>query len=119
MAIIADCPCDCAMHASLDVELERMLSRLEIRVGTPLFISSAGRCKKHNAEVGGSETSKHLIRDGTALAVDVYPVLGTKSPTQIAHIANKMGFKGIGIYKGHVHLDMRPTGLARWPKELW
>lgn len=121
MIVIADCPCDCAMIADLDDTLARMLVRLEIRLGSPLFYTSRGRCEKHNKEVGGSPTSKHIIAPGTrqVLAVDVKSIMGDKTPDQIARAADELGFKGIGIYPGHVHLDNRPGPVARWPKELW
>lgn len=120
--LMAICPCsDCGFQGELGYDFYPMLIQLEIRLGTPLFITSSGRCEKHNKFVGGSPTSKHIFEPGsqTVRAVDLNSINGSVTPTQIAYEADKMGFKGIGIYKGHVHLDMRTTGTWRSPDSLW
>lgn len=98
--------CDApAMNAGF---MER-LNALRHDWGRPLIVNSAARCAEHNAKVGGSPTSKHLL----GIAVDLRA--NTPNDAQaLAALAEKHGFRGIGIAKTFVHLDMREGPTARW-----
>ncbi len=119
--IVADCSCHCAAEAYLDQTLIRMLSRLERRLETPLFITSSGRCVEYNTAVGGSNHSQHLIDPITreVRAVDITSADWFAQRHKIIQVADNLGFKGIGIYPGHRHLDLRLGIPARWPKNKW
>lgn len=98
------CPCgecDGEMKPSFMVRLVEMRKALNF----PFPVSSAFRCKQHNADVGGVKNSYHLL----GRAVDI-SVTHDHAYTIIAN-AKKYGFYGVGVsqkgYKRFIHLDDR------------
>lgn len=75
--------------------------------GKPIVITSAHRCKEHNARVGGKKDSQHL-----KLAFDC--AIPAEEQEDFVAMAENVGFTGIGVYpsRGFVHLDMGPR--RRW-----
>lgn len=61
---------------------------------------STYRCESYNAIKGGSKHSAHI----TGEAVDI-PAKSARVKRKIVNIAVNMGFQGIGVYNGHIHLD--------------
>lgn len=101
------CKCGCNRIGGYPINLKRLLSCLERMTefaGTKPVITSAYRCAEHNAEVGGVKNSYHC-RD---MAADLY--IPGINLNQIARLARKSGFTGIGKYvqKGFVHCDIGP-----------
>lgn len=65
-------------------------------------ISSGYRSKTHNAKVGGAKNSYHL----KGKALDLVPNMECKLTYRaIAIYAKRVGFKGIIVYEGHIHVD--------------
>lgn len=93
----------------VSVHLLDKLEELRARLNAPLVIKSGFRCMKHNKEIGGAEHSKHIFGE----AVDVHNVRPWLRATLI-HEAHRIGFKGFGFYRGHIHLDIRAEGPACW-----
>lgn len=98
-------------------ELVEKLEKFRTLCGNkPMTISNGTRCLKHNKKVGGAmpdekkgtKGSQHLF--GTA--ADVQKVSGL-TVDQMAKLAEKAGFNGIGKYNWGVHVDVRKTP-ARW-----
>jgi uncharacterized protein YcbK (DUF882 family) len=109
-----DCPCaECAgTHAAISPRLIESLEELRAQLDSRLVITSGYRCPAHNARVGGAPPSKHLL----GIAVDVLPPRGF-SPDTLAATAKKIPLfanGGIGVYKKHVHLDVRHGGPVFW-----
>lgn len=94
--------CPCCKKVMLDSKLFKGLVTLRVILNRPIRISSGYRCKKENTRVKGYETSYHLA--GMATDIKVKDI----SINDLADIAEGVGFKGIGIYKKHLHLDVRP-----------
>ena len=88
-------------------ELLRRLQELRNRVGRPVYINSGYRNREHNARVGGTPNSYHL----RGMAADIR-VTGM-NPGDLAKAAREVGFRGIGIYRTFVHVDVRPN-RAEW-----
>lgn len=93
-------------------------------VAGPLKVTSGIRCPTHNAEVGGAKRSKHLPnKDGFCVASDITYATGTLSNRRILKLyvlADQIGgFKGIGLYKGRIHVDSREGRRARWIDHFW
>ncbi len=78
-----------------------MLDAARDEAGIPFVINRGCSCVKHNAEVGGSETSSHL----PGLAIDI----GCKTSKERWLIVNALvgaGFRRIGIGETFIHADM-------------
>jgi len=103
------CPCcgECKMDDNFLVKLQK----LRDVVGFPLIISSAYRCKDHNASVGGVTTSQHKYGKAADIIVNHYT---SKRRYFILSSAFKLKFSGIGIYKEFIHLDTREERKSLW-----
>jgi uncharacterized protein YcbK (DUF882 family) len=108
------CHCGCGFD-TVDFELAKVLQDVvdHFQEGTltkiRIHINSGCRCKKHNANEGGSLKSKHLI----GRAADFY--LEHIHPDKVAdYLESKYHDKyGIGRYIGRTHFDSR-RAMARW-----
>jgi len=76
----------------------------------PIYITSSYRCSEYNQKVGGIKSSYHML--GLAADIQVEGV----SALDLLEYAEMINFAGIGFYekKNFLHLDVRPTKLARW-----
>ena len=93
-----DCPC-CGENRMKRSVME-LLDMARNVSGVPYKISSGYRCKAHNTEVGGKETSSHLSGD----AADIL----AENSSQRFHIIDGLihvGFLRIGIGKDFIHAD--------------
>lgn len=93
------CKCGCE-DSDMDRFFLLMLDALRRECGRPLSVTSAKRCPKHNAKVGGTSDSAHLL----GKAADISAVTG-REKFQIVQAAMTIGFKRIGVAKGFVHVD--------------
>ena len=96
-------------EVKIDPELVEKLEKLRKRIGQPLIINSGYRTPEHNKSVGGADGSLHL----PGKATDIAKVKGL-TIDEMAVIAQKMGFDGIGKYNWGIHVDVRENGPARW-----
>ena len=112
-----ECKCGCIMPEFVKkniVELAENLQVLRDEVGR-LDLTNAYRCKAHNADVGGSVNSQHLLGKAADIKSSYF------TPSEIAETVNDMMktemFKigGIGIYNTFTHVDIRGS-RARWSK---
>lgn len=100
----------------LDEELVVLLQCIREHFGKPVYITSGYRTAAHNAAVGGSKSSQHLL--GRAADIQVAGV----SVEDVASYAEALmpDWGGVGRYpvkagrtKGWVHVDTRPN-KSRW-----
>lgn len=88
--------------------LER-LEQMRREFGSDILINSGYRCKKHNAEAGGSPRSWHLL-----FATDISPAEHDPDTLKALYkLALELEFGGVGLYEKHIHLDIRPEPV-RW-----
>jgi len=99
--------CRCCGQVKVDSRLVDKLQMFRYVIGRPIIITSGYRCPEHNRAVGGAPKSKHM--EGIAADIRVEGM----TPKQVAELADKAGFTGIGIYDNFVHLDIRKDP-ARW-----
>lgn len=94
-------------------ELATNLEVLRAHFNAPIAVNSAYRSPEHNASVGGSKNSQHLL----GKASDI--VIKGVSPDEVADAIEfliEMGLMkegGIGRYNTFTHYDVRGT-KARW-----
>ncbi|GAB6181739.1 D-Ala-D-Ala carboxypeptidase family metallohydrolase [Desulfotomaculum defluvii] len=101
--------CRCCGMVNVSMELVTKLEEMRQAIGKPIIVTSGYRCPLHNRAVGGAINSYHI----RGLAADI-KVAGCTAE-QLAALAVRFGFDGIGIYrKGNfIHVDVRGY-RARW-----
>lgn len=97
--------CGAGPQPQLIIELQRLRDAF----GSPMLITSATRCKEHNAAVGGAPNSMHL----QGLAVDV-GVPKHQRWDLVRHAMAAGVWRGIGVNKEFIHLDLRTSDPAVW-----
>ena len=107
------CRCGCGFEA-VESRLVDSLEILRMGLGGPrIDVNSGCRCGSHNAEIGGADSSQHLI--GRAADI-VSPHLSSREIGLVARAlaltGSLAGLRGIKIYEGWVHVDTREG--KRW-----
>ena len=113
-----ECKGGCDMPLEVYENIIKLASQLQFLrdyTGRPITINSAYRCPEHNAKVGGSRTSQHLLGKAADITiqslkpVEVYALI--EELIDMGHMLQG----GLGLYeeKGFVHNDIRKT-KARW-----
>ena len=94
-----------------DYRLIEIAQKVRDHFGVPMKIVGF-RCVEHNKAIGGADGSLHTF----GLAVDISSTRAT--PEQIyAFLEPMQEIKGLGIYSGHVHFDLRQTDQrVTWDK---
>lgn len=106
--------CPCCGQVEVSPRLLVALEDLRVRIGhLPIIVTSGYRCLAHNQEVGGSSRSLHLKGQAADIVVHGF------SPDTLYEFARLVpAFRdgGIGRYpkRGHLHVDVRVNGPARW-----
>jgi len=112
-----ECKCGCKMPEFVKKNVAELAENLQVlrdEVGR-LDLTNAYRCKAHNADVGGSVNSQHLLGKAGDIKSSYF------TPSEIAKTTDDMmkneTFKigGIGIYNTFTHVDTRGS-RARWSK---
>ena len=115
------CNCGCP-NGVMDEKHMALLQGLRSAVG-PLKVTSGIRCREYNKLIGGAARSQHIPNaEGTCFACDITFATGTISNRRILKLytlADQLHFKGMGLYKGRIHVDSRPGRRARWIDHFW
>lgn len=90
-------------------ELVAKLEELRALWGGKIWIISGNRCPEHNKKVGGTGGSQHLWGRAADLKVE-----NANEAKALAALAERVGFKGIGVGKRRLHVDVRSGKRARW-----
>jgi len=112
-----ECKCGCVMPQFVKpniLELAENLQILRDEVGR-IDLTNAYRCKEHNADVGGSINSQHLV--GKAADIKSKNLKPSELAEHVDDMMNIETFKlgGIGLYNTFTHVDIRGY-RARWSK---
>jgi uncharacterized protein YcbK (DUF882 family) len=112
--------CKCGCRESAEVRknifyLATLLERIRSVIGKPVIVTSAFRCAKHNAGIGGAGSSRHIR--GQAADIKVIGMDGSALATVIEGLIKKGALPegGLGTYENRVHYDFRGH-RARWKK---
>jgi len=100
-----ECSCNDCTETLVDMDHVAKLQKLREDLGSPIKITSAYRCKKHNAAVGGAKNSIHMT--GSATDIQVRGMEPTAVQDACEH------FDGLGRYDTFTHVDSRGS-QARW-----
>lgn len=106
-----ECKCGCDSFRISD-ELIDGLQQLRDLIAAPIHINSGYRCESHNARVGGSKNSKHVL----GIAADI--TCSGINWNLLYHYAENIAIfrnGGIGVYpeSNFIHLDTRKEHV-RW-----
>lgn len=88
-------------------ELIYRLELLRKEAGKPISVNSGYRSPQYNKKIGGAKNSQHMV--GKAADIKIQGL----TPSQVAKLAEKVGFRGIGTYDTFTHVDVR-ANKARW-----
>ena len=105
------CKDGCGMD-DVDGILAAGLLGIREMVGMAVVLTSANRCQRHNAKVGGSIGSQHLLM----LAADIWSKAPLLDLYEAALLQPQFRRGGLGLYvsENRLHVDCRQTGKARW-----
>jgi len=95
------CRCGCG-EVLLDSELLEKLDYLRSLIDEPIKITSAYRCKEHNARIGGKPSSSHL----KGLAVDIFIPNNHYRYKVLDNVFVEELFNRIGVAENFIHLDI-------------
>lgn len=102
---------DGSKEVIVDYELVQLLQKLRDQIGKPVSITSGYRTPAYNKKCGGIATSNHLA--GKAADIKITGM----TPLAVALAADKIGFKGIGVYPTFTHVDVQ--GSVAGAKIYW
>lgn len=95
--------------AELAVQLEIVRSHFN----APIKINSAYRSEEHNASVGGSKNSQHLLGKAADIVVEGVDPDDVFDAIEFLITTGMMKEGGLGRYNTFTHYDIRGT-RARW-----
>ena len=101
------CP-DGSNKVILDMKLVDKLQELRNLLNSPIFVISGYRTPEYNTKISGAKDSYHLFGKAADISSTGY------SYEELYYLAIKIGFMGVGVYDGHVHVDVRDTDLVTW-----
>lgn len=104
-----ECKCGCGLD-TVDTDLIRVLETVRTTFDRKVTITSAHRCRTHNASpaVRGGSRSQHLHGRAADIVVDGV------SPELVYELVDQMGVGGAGKYDNFTHVDTRTNGPSRW-----
>jgi len=105
----AEFKCHCCGDCRVSPGLMAAMQALREKWGKSIKINSGYRCLRHNSAVGGAPDSYHL----KGLAADCEILAGVDRYTFV-RLAFEVGFRGIGIASGFIHVDIREGPASLW-----
>jgi uncharacterized protein YcbK (DUF882 family) len=104
-----DFDCQETGENNVSSDLIRKVDELRSAVGRPLYITSGYRSPRHSLEAKKSKPGTHA----QGIACDIAVANGVER-RQLVKQAFYLGFRGIGVAKTFVHVDMRETEPVLW-----
>lgn len=97
------CHCGCGTNKITDETVQRA-NEAQTAAGVQFKITSGYRCPTHNAAVGGSPTSSHLL--GTAFD---FAIVSDAARAAVIWALHAVGITRIGVAKTYLHADIDQT----------
>ena len=94
-------------------ELLDKLQKLRDHFGRPVIITSGYRTPEHNRAVGGAPDSQHLYGRAADIVVRGVP------HDEVYRQAIRLGFRGVGRYNTHTHVDVRERTKSGKAYDSW
>ncbi len=96
---------------SMDYRLIIALDNIRYLLHEEIIINSGYRTAKHNHDLGANSDSAHLF----GYAADI-KIVTDKYRSSLLFLVINLGINRIGIYPGHIHLDVDPD---KTPGVMW
>jgi len=106
---LSDFDCQETGENNMDVEFIHKLDELRAACGFPFYITSGYRSEKHSIESKKEKPGTHA----QGIAADI-GVSGGAQRMAIVKNALAMGFNGVGVARGFIHVDIRQTTPVLW-----
>ena len=106
---LEDFDCKETQENEMDTGFIEKLDQLREVCGFPFYVTSGYRSVKHSAEESKAVPGTHT----QGIAADIAVAGGVQRITIIQN-ALALGFTGIGVAKGFVHVDTRETTAVLW-----
>ena len=103
--------CACCSEEHMEMLFISKLQEARTIAGIPFKINSGYRCKKHNIEVGGTNTSSHTL----GRAADISAPDSSKRFTILSALL-EAGFTRLGIGDAFIHVD---NDASKSPNIIW
>ena len=102
------CKCGCG-KTDMDPMFMEMLDMLREELDRPVVLTSAYRCSNHPVEAGKERPGMH----SEGKAADIKVSNGSER-YRVLDAAYKLGFTGVGVANGFIHLDTRKGTPVVW-----
>jgi len=106
---LEDFTCSETGENDISPEFVHRLDELREACGIPFYITSGFRSKEHSAEKKKTEPGTHA----RGIAADI-AVQGGVQRMLVVQKALELGFGGVGVAKGFIHVDVRDTTPVLW-----
>lgn len=106
---LEDFDCQETGENEMDEAFIHRLDGLREACGFPFYITSGYRSKQHSIEKRKSQPGTHA----QGIAADI-AVTGGVQRMAVVKKALALGFTGVGVAKGFVHVDLRETTPVLW-----
>lgn len=108
----AEFKCPCCNKVVVSSQLIEALEKMRTLIDKPIKVVSGYRCPAHNAGVGGTLNSRHVLGQAADIRIDGMDVWRIYA---LAEQIRTFQLGGIGVYpqQNFVHVDVR-TQRARW-----
>lgn len=106
---LSDFDCQETGENEMQVEFIHKLDELREACGFPFHITSGYRSPNHSIEARKAKPGQHA----QGIAADI-KVVGGAQRRDLVKKAMVMGFGGIGVAKGFIHVDIRDTTPVLW-----
>jgi uncharacterized protein YcbK (DUF882 family) len=106
---LSDFNCQETNENNMSEEFIHKLDELRAACGFPFYITSGYRSEKHSIESKKSKPGTHA----QGIAADI-AVNGGAQRMAVVKNALAMGFTGVGVARGFIHVDIRKTTPVMW-----
>lgn len=95
------------------VPLCEQLEILREHLARPLKITSGYRSEAYNKRISGARNSQHVQGRAADIVVAGWTAEAVHGMALDLYKAGKLKIGGLGLYSGFVHIDIRPSTIAR------
>ena len=102
------CQCGCGGENPSQLLIQRLEKIFDIMDAKSIVITSGYRCPNYSVSIGGYANDAHTCNIAADIIVNKKGG-GTYSSEDIAEVAERVGFGGIGLMQGACHVDNRDS----------